>query len=221
MRVAVIYRPKSAAPAEAIPMMMEALGEWVETCSKQVTTLEFFAAGGGFVVADFDESSDLHQLVVTNPFTPYMDVEILPVVEPATAMATWGEIAAAYADAGCAAGLMQAVAFALPLLVGQTDRDRSALASCWRGERREAHQDARRRAGITREAVWIQPQPRSDVAVIYLEADDVAAAFAVLGTSAEPFDLWFRELVRRVHGIDLSDGLDPPELVLDFDIDRI
>ena len=30
MRVAVIYRPRSAAPFEAGPMLMEALGQWVE-----------------------------------------------------------------------------------------------------------------------------------------------------------------------------------------------
>ena len=116
---------------------------------------------------------------------------------------------------------MQAVAFALPLLAGQTETDRAALASCWRGERREAHQDARRRAGITREAVWIQPRPDGDVAVIYLEADDLATALTVMGTSAAPFDRWFRELLRQVHAIDLSGGVDTPELVLDFDIDRI
>ncbi len=116
---------------------------------------------------------------------------------------------------------MQAVAFALPLVAGQTEADRIALASCWRGERKEAHQDSRRRAGITRESVWIQHQPGADVAVIYLEADDLAAAFAVLGASEGPFDRWFRELVEQVHDTDLASGIDPPELVLDFDIDRI
>jgi hypothetical protein len=85
---------------EAIPMLMEALGQWVDTCSKQVTTLEFFAIGGGLVIADFEDSSDLHQLVATNPFTPFMDVEVMPVVEPRRALETWGELAATYAAAG-------------------------------------------------------------------------------------------------------------------------
>ena len=31
MRVAVSYRPRSAAPFEPGPMLMEALGQWVET----------------------------------------------------------------------------------------------------------------------------------------------------------------------------------------------
>lgn len=116
---------------------------------------------------------------------------------------------------------MQSVAFSLPLLPGQTGANRTALASCWSGARREAFQDARRRAGIVKEAVWIQAAPSGDVGVVYVEADDVSAAFTMLGTSAEPFDRWFREHVRRVHGVGLEHLFDLTELALDFDINRI
>jgi hypothetical protein len=116
---------------------------------------------------------------------------------------------------------MQSVAFAVPLLPGQTEADRVALASCWAGARKEAYEDARRRAGIIREAVWIQPAPGGDVAVVYLEADDLATAFTILGTSAEPFDRWFRDHVRQVHGVAWEEGFAAPELVLDFDTGRI
>ena len=126
-----------------------------------------------------------------------------------------------WAPVGSTIGRMQAVAFAVPLLPGQTEADRVALASCRDGARKEAYQDARRRAGIIREAVWIQPGPGGDVAVVYLEADDLAAAFTVLGTSAEPFDRWFRDHIRQVHGIALEDGFTAPELVLDYDTIRI
>ena len=70
---------------------------------------------------------------------------------------------------------VQSTAFAVPLLPGQTEAHRIALASCPAGARKEAYQDARRRAGI-REAVWIQPGPGGDAAVVYLEADDQAQA---------------------------------------------
>jgi hypothetical protein len=116
---------------------------------------------------------------------------------------------------------MPGVAFALPLLEGQTEIERSALTSCWTGDRREAHRDARRRAGITREAIWIQPTPSRDLAVVYLEADNLDTASALLRNSSEPFDRWFRDLLRRVHGIAIESGLSPPELVLDFDVNRI
>src|SRR5215470_4372567 len=116
---------------------------------------------------------------------------------------------------------MQSVAFAVVLLHGQTDAVRAALASCQAGARKGAYQDARRCAGIIREAVWIQPGPGADVAVVYLEADDLAAAFTVVGTSAEPFDRWFRDHASQVHGIAMDDGFNAPELVLDFDTSRI
>jgi hypothetical protein len=56
---------------------------------------------------------------------------------------------------------------------------------------------------------------------VYLEADDIETALALLRTSSEPFDRWFRDLLRRVHGIAIESGLSPPELVLEFDINRI
>ncbi len=116
---------------------------------------------------------------------------------------------------------MQSVAFAARLLPGQIEANRVALASCQDGARKEAYQDARRRAGIVREVVWIQSTRGRNVAVVLLEADDLAAAFTVLGTSAEPFDRWFRDHVRQVHGVALEAGFTLPQLLLDFDINRI
>ncbi len=116
---------------------------------------------------------------------------------------------------------MQSVAFTVPVLPGQSEANRSALASCWTGARKEAFEDARRRAGIVRETVWIQHAPAGDVAVVYVEADDVAAAFTMLRTSTEPFDRWFRDLIRQVHGIASEPVFSAPELVLDFDINKI
>jgi hypothetical protein len=97
VRVAIIYRPKDAAPVEAFPMLLEALGQWVETHATRFSTLEFFVAGGGFAIADIDDSAELHRIVTENPFTPFMDVEIMPVVEPRVAMETLGAMAAAFA----------------------------------------------------------------------------------------------------------------------------
>ena len=111
---------------------------------------------------------------------------------------------------------MPAIGFVLPLLPGKTDVDRAAMVSCWHGERTAAYDDARRRAGITREAVWIQSEPTGDVVVVYMEADDLEAAFKTVASSEEPFDRWFRDHVREVHGIALADGIAPPEQILDF-----
>jgi hypothetical protein len=80
-------------------MMMEALRQWVDTYSKRASTIEFFAMGGGLVLADFDDSRELHRLVAENPFTAFMDVEVMPIIEPPAAMETWGQAAAALTSA--------------------------------------------------------------------------------------------------------------------------
>ena len=109
------------------------------------------------------------------------------------------------APAASTIGGVQSVAFAVVLPPGQTEPNRIALASCRDGPRKEAYQDACRHAGIVREAVWIQSAPGGDVAVVYQEADD-RHAFTILRTSAEPFDRWFRDHIRHVHGIASQDG---------------
>ncbi len=111
---------------------------------------------------------------------------------------------------------MQSIAFAVPYLPGQVDVDREAMQSCVNGERKADHEASRRRHGITREAVSLQHTPDGDLAVVYVEADDLEAAFAGLATSTDPFDQWFRNLVQECHGIDLAQGFPPPELLLDF-----
>jgi hypothetical protein len=111
---------------------------------------------------------------------------------------------------------MQSVAFAAPLLPGKTEADREALASVASGDRRAEHEASRKRAGITRESVWLQSTPNGDIAVVVIEADDIQAAFGALATSQEPFDQWFRGHVHEVHGIDLTAGFPPPEQLLEF-----
>jgi hypothetical protein len=115
---------------------------------------------------------------------------------------------------------MQSLAFAVLLPPDQTGASLEALTSCWAGARREAFRDARRRAGIVRESVWIQSAPGGDLAIVHLDADDLDIALTLLATSAEPFDRWFRDAVRDVHGIALAEGFRAPDLVLDFDANR-
>jgi hypothetical protein len=111
---------------------------------------------------------------------------------------------------------IQAVAFTIPLLPDMTEVDRRVMTSCWRGERRSEYEASRKRLGITREGVWIQPTADGDVAIAFLEAVDLTASLAGVSSSQEPFDVWFRDHCRMVHGVDLEAGFPPPELVLDY-----
>jgi hypothetical protein len=114
---------------------------------------------------------------------------------------------------------VEAIGFVMPILPGRTEADRAAMASCAHCDRKEAYEDARRRAGITREAVFIQKGQGGDVAVVYLEGDDLTKAMEIVATSDEPFDRWFRDQVRDAHGVSLEDGFPPPEMALDFRVE--
>jgi hypothetical protein len=111
---------------------------------------------------------------------------------------------------------MPTIAFAAPLLPGMTQVDRDVMTSFQSGERKTDYEDARRRAGITREQVWIQTTPAGDMAIVYLEADDLDAAWTTLGKSDEPFDRWFRDHLQQVHGFSLANDFHAPQQVLDF-----
>ena len=100
MRVAVIYRPRQAAPPEMIPMMMAGMGAWLEKYGSRFSTLEFFVGGGGFGVIDVDDSAELARIAAEHPFTPFAEVEFRPVVEPARAMDTLREVFAAMGPGG-------------------------------------------------------------------------------------------------------------------------
>ena len=111
--------------------------------------------------------------------------------------------------------MSQTICLALPLLPGTTDTERVEMLACWHGERAEGYRASRARHGITREATWIQPTPAGDVSIVLLESDDLAASLFGVATSTDPFDVWFREHVQHMHGIDLAAGMNLPEQVLD------
>ena len=110
---------------------------------------------------------------------------------------------------------MPSIAFTVPIVPGQETLDRDTLAEV-QGSRQADYQESRKRLGITREAVWHQETPVGNVAVVYLEANDIGSAMMGIATSQEPFDVWFRERMNEIHGIDLAEPAPPPEQVADI-----
>jgi hypothetical protein len=98
---------------------------------------------------------------------------------------------------------MAEIAFALPVVPGKEEVDHATFAEM-AGARREEYEAALRAAGITRHAVWHQATPDGTLALVVMEAGDPGAAVAQFGSSDEPFNAWFREQMKDVHGIDIS-----------------
>jgi hypothetical protein len=111
---------------------------------------------------------------------------------------------------------MPSIGFIAPLLPGKTETDRSAMIHAGGGsaatptrlrasdlvspEKRSS--SSKRRTRMWRSRTW--------------EADDLDAAFKGMATSEDPFDRWFRDHVRDIHGINVEDGFPPPEQVMDY-----
>ena len=67
-----------------------------------------------------------------------------------------------------------------------------------------AYEASRQRMGITREKWALVENAFGAAAVITLEAPDLGPALGQIMTSAFPFDRWYREQVRELHGINLA-----------------
>lgn len=108
-------------------------------------------------------------------------------------------------------------AFSIPVVAGKEDLDRSTLDEMLE-DRREEYEAALRDAGITRHAIWHQDTPGGTVAVVYVEGDDPQSAIAQFGASNEPLNTWFRDQMKEVHGIDISQGAPSATKVHDMQI---
>jgi hypothetical protein len=86
MRFAVIYRPKHPAPPELLPELLKGMGAWMETNASRVEGVQFFVGGGGFGTIETDDPAEIARILAEHPFTQYSDVEIKPLIDPATAM---------------------------------------------------------------------------------------------------------------------------------------
>jgi muconolactone delta-isomerase len=86
MRVAVIYRPRQAPPAEQMGSLFQAMGSWVERYGNRLESVNFFAGGGGMGIIDIDDAAELQRILAQHPFTPYADVEVHPTVDAQTAL---------------------------------------------------------------------------------------------------------------------------------------
>ena len=92
MRCAITYTPKDRPPPEEMPELLQRMGEWLSEYGSRMSVIEFFVGGGGFGVIDIADSAELHRITAANPFTPFSEVEIRPVVQPQQAMQILQEV---------------------------------------------------------------------------------------------------------------------------------
>lgn len=110
---------------------------------------------------------------------------------------------------------MSSLAIALPCLPGGAEKVRQLAQEC-SGPRRGEFEDFHGRLGLTSERWYLQRTPQGELLLVVLDGDP-GGAMAKLGGSDHPFDVWFREQVKHVHGVDFAQPMPgpPPEQVFE------
>ena len=92
--------------------------------------------------------------------------------------------------------------FVLPIRPGQSEPYRRFLQEL-KASRRVDFEAACRRWGLGSVAIWLAQGRGGDLAVIQLRlAADLADAAERFALSQRPFDLWIKERMRELHGVD-------------------
>jgi hypothetical protein len=112
---------------------------------------------------------------------------------------------------------MASLAMTLPLLPGKTEAWQR-WAQEISGARLSEYQASRKRLGIIQERSFLQHTPQGDIAILSIEAKDIARALGGLATSQDPFDVLFRQKTEEFFGLDLTQPPSGPlpETVLDW-----
>ena len=106
-------------------------------------------------------------------------------------------------------------AIAVPIVPGKLDAWSSWMSEL-NGVRKAGFEELNSRYGLTAHRAWLQQTPDGGHMVIAVHdgpgGDDFMARIAA---SDHPFDMWFKENIREVHGLDFSGPMPPlPELKL-------
>lgn len=86
MKFVIIYRPKDPPEPAQMPQLLQGMADWMQTYGGRIQGVEFFVGGGGYGTIETDDASELTKMISEHPFSIYSEVEIRPLVDPATAL---------------------------------------------------------------------------------------------------------------------------------------
>jgi hypothetical protein len=98
---------------------------------------------------------------------------------------------------------MTGIVLTFPILAGKVEAWRRFCQEL-SGSRRQMYEASRQRMGITLERLALVETTFGSTAVTTLEAPDVDRALGQIIASEIPFDIWYRERLQKLHGINLA-----------------
>ena len=99
---------------------------------------------------------------------------------------------------------MDQVCFALPVLEDKTE-DARAFFEELETQRKSDYAASEQRINISKESWHLQPTPRGDLLLAYIESPDFANALSMFSHSQDAFDQWFKRHIAELTGVDLND----------------
>jgi hypothetical protein len=98
---------------------------------------------------------------------------------------------------------MSGIVLTFPILDGKVEAWRRFCQELY-GFRWKSYESSRQRLGITFERLALVETAFGATAVTTLEAPDVAKALGQIIASIFPFDVWYREKLLELHGVNLT-----------------
>jgi hypothetical protein len=108
------------------------------------------------------------------------------------------------------------IAFCVPLLPGAEEQGRSFAKEAY-DTRREEFAASRRAFGASRELVCLSTTPAGQLIAVYGEADDPEAANRQFAASTDPYDVWFKNELKRLFPPEVDFNIPLPPITEIFD----
>jgi hypothetical protein len=98
---------------------------------------------------------------------------------------------------------MAGIVLTFPILADKVEAWRR-LCQEMAGSKRKSYEASRQQLGITRERLALVETAYGSTAVTTLEASNIDRALGQIIASTSTFDIWYRERLKDLHGIDLA-----------------
>jgi hypothetical protein len=104
---------------------------------------------------------------------------------------------------------MAQFATVFPVLPGKRDALKTLLTEL-AGPRYAEYDASSRRFGFAKDTQFVLTTPQGVLLIYYAEAPDIPKSFREWASSQDPFDLWFKQQMKDITGIDFNQPSDMP-----------
>ncbi len=109
------------------------------------------------------------------------------------------------------------LAFAFPILAGKTEALRK-FAKPLSGPKSKEFDAFQKRFKTDKETWFLQSSPQGDMVIVYFESKDPVKVMGDFVASKHPFDVWYKDEVKEISGVDMNkpSGEPLPEQVFKY-----